>query len=51
MSENLFSEHGDSLIRSGIFLTRTELLMLCRSLFDNRLTHVYNEGLGAEMDS
>lgn len=51
MSENLFSEHGDSLIRSGIFLTRTELLMLYRSLSDNRVTHVYNEDFGIEMDS
>lgn len=51
MSESLFSEHGDSLIRSGIFPTRTELLMLCRSLFDNRLTYVYNEDFRTEMDS
>lgn len=51
MSENLFSKHGDSLTRSGIFLTRTELLMLCRSLFDDRVTHVYNEDFGIEMDS
>lgn len=51
MSENLFSEHRDCLIKSEIFLTCTELLMLCRSLFDNRVTYMYNEDFGIEVDS
>lgn len=51
MSENLFSEHQDYLIKSEIFLTCTELLMLCRSLFGNRVTYVYNEDFGIEMGS